>query len=97
MLLEKPDGSSVFILDPVVREGANVLIGTYARIQHVLTSETGSCFILLLSMAETWLHASDIAVPRKDSRSTFIEEGKNESRTEFANIEWDRAKLVKVF
>ena len=45
VLLEKPDGSSVFILDPVVREGSNVLIGTYARIQHVLTSKHVDPFV----------------------------------------------------
>ena len=38
MLIDKPDGSTVFIFDPVIREGLHVGLGSYARIQHALSS-----------------------------------------------------------
>ena len=37
-LVDQPDGSTVFVFDPVIREGVHIGLGSYARIQHALSS-----------------------------------------------------------
>ena len=92
------DPNGVFRLKAVVKEGAQIKMGTFTRIQHVLSGM--SCRVAGSTShgrPGTWLHGmKDEPVARIDKRKGVAEIDKTEFAKKINQIVWDQAPLEKI-